>query len=110
MRLAAGFTPKKLEVVAKVYRRTPTAEEFVEFLELKGVPKCRLVLEGVNHENKKYLTAADFKWIDNWRPTAWLTAEPDPEAAKAVKRRLVEVYKHIFRAYQIMDRGGQNLG
>ena len=47
-------------------------------------------MEGLNTSGKKYLTQEDLQFLDLWKPPAWLTSEPDVDAAEEFKTLLVK--------------------
>ena len=45
---------------------------------------CRYIVEGLNTSGKKYLIQEDLQFLDDWKPPAWFTSEPDvTESARA---------------------------
>jgi len=69
----------------------------------------RSLFQWLDWQNKKYLTSDDLACLDSWRPSAWLTAEPNPEAAKDFKAAVQKKCKHMVKAWRaLLDRDNSN--
>ena len=49
---------------------------------------------------KQFILAEDLSFLDKWKPTAYLTATPNPEAAEEFKLFLIEKYSTLVKALQ----------
>lgn len=47
-----------------------------------------------------YLRMDNFEFLNSWRPPDWLTAQADPEAVKALKRKLLRKYGNFIKAWR----------
>mmetsp|Transcript_54445 Transcript_54445/g.127103 ORF Transcript_54445/g.127103 Transcript_54445/m.127103 type:complete len:1075 (+) Transcript_54445:99-3323(+) len=54
------------------------------------------------------ISRQDLEWIDGWDPPLWLLSKPDPLAWIQVKEMLLREYKHLLRAWRILDQGDTN--
>jgi len=58
---------------------------------------------------KKVITIEDVQFLDFWKPPAYLVAEPNEEAANAIRKVMKDKYTHSLRAWRaVMDKDNSN--
>ena len=77
-----------------------SAQDFASAARSFGFEKGKYVFDGLNYHNKKFLTEQDIAFLDDWRPPAWLTSDPDEGAAREFKNLLLR------KSRQRAPRGG----
>jgi len=83
----------------------------VEVLKALGWPHAHdrdvrgLLLTSLDLAGCGFLTRADLEWLDGWRASDWLYADPDPEAWEELRALLLSKYGHLLRAWRmVLDR------
>lgn len=69
----------------------------------------RWLFHGMDCHGKKFITQNEMIFLDRWKPPAYLTREPNAEAAEAFKSYLARTYQSSLKAWtQGLDRDSSN--
>eukprot|EP00933_Yihiella_yeosuensis_P062316 TRINITY_DN65276_c0_g1_i1.p1 TRINITY_DN65276_c0_g1~~TRINITY_DN65276_c0_g1_i1.p1 ORF type:complete len:777 (-),score=151.38 TRINITY_DN65276_c0_g1_i1:191-2521(-) len=84
--------------------------QFAKNIEAKGFQfNGKQLAHMLDWEGKKYVQESDLDFLQVWRAPAWLTAKPNPAAANAFRKNLVQRYGHVLKAWRnAMDKDGSN--
>eukprot|EP00811_Abedinium_folium_P034307 NODE_719_length_2808_cov_12.554644.p1 GENE.NODE_719_length_2808_cov_12.554644~~NODE_719_length_2808_cov_12.554644.p1 ORF type:complete len:771 (-),score=198.34 NODE_719_length_2808_cov_12.554644:339-2651(-) len=84
--------------------------EFCNECQARGFCKgAKLLATWLDWQDKKFLQEEDFQVLDIWRPAAWLTAKPNPQAAAEFKAVLLRRHRNFLKAWrQVLDKDNSN--
>jgi len=84
--------------------------QFIRHLQAFGFDgDAKLLAYWLDYQCKKYIVAEDLSFIERWSPPAWLTAEPNRDAADELLHQLTRKYGHLLRAWrQLIDQDNSN--
>jgi len=85
-------------------------EEFVRQASRMGFERTASYLfAGFDLNNAGKLFEEDMRFLDRWKPRAFLTADPNEAAAQQVKSKLLKKHGSYLRAWKMsLDRDGDN--
>eukprot|EP00931_Biecheleriopsis_adriatica_P056836 TRINITY_DN33708_c0_g1_i1.p1 TRINITY_DN33708_c0_g1~~TRINITY_DN33708_c0_g1_i1.p1 ORF type:complete len:918 (+),score=195.75 TRINITY_DN33708_c0_g1_i1:80-2833(+) len=70
---------------------------------------CKLLFQWLDKHGTKKLSIDDIIFLDSWKPTEFLLADPNPVAKEEVKDLLLEKTGHFIKAWrQLLDKDGTN--
>lgn len=105
-----GNTSKAFRAFDKQKKRRLTQGEFVEAVKGAGFHLPAGPLYGAFDINKvKVIKEEDMQFLNDWKPTQFLLADANAEAAEEVRGRLLSHYRSYLKAWRhILDADGSN--
>lgn len=90
-------------------RKKLSYAQFISECEARGfTKKTKSIPPMLDWQNKRYLLEEDLAFLDVWRPPAWLTSSPNPQAADGLRRQMLQKCNHYLRAWRVLDKDNSN--
>jgi len=85
-----------------------TKAEFLAGISEAGLDDTKGLFEGLDWQNKKFLSRQDLFFLDAWKPPAFLGADQNPEAVDEFRELFLAHYEHYLKGWRAMDRDNSN--
>lgn len=91
-------------------RKKLTYEIFIQEVETGGFTrKVKTLAQWFDWQDKKYLLAEDFAFLDFWKPPKWIIATPNEAAVAEFRRALQAKYGNMLKGWRhCLDKDGSN--